>query len=259
MNNKNKGITYIGVDMLLNGHMNIQGPAMIAGQTKGRIDSTDHIKIEPGGEVDGEVFCQEIRVAGLLKGKLQCNKLVITSSGIVEGEVSSHQMEIYDGGQFIGMRTKGPDASILPQIDPERFANQSHAALESDTKVSSRKWLYVAAAAIVIILGIVFQPQINLILNRFNSQASENVQRDAVMSQQPISNVTEENAATLLQDMDQQASFVEQAEELLNAGQSDIDMAMEDLDALAITNEALGDGNADSVEQNEPSAASSEH
>ncbi|PKI07638.1 hypothetical protein CXF78_04435 [Shewanella sp. 11B5] len=256
MNNKNKGMTYIGVDMALEGDMHLQGPAMIAGQTKGKISSTDQIKIEPSGVVEGEVFCQELRVSGLFKGKLHCNKLIIVSSGIVEGEVSSHQMEIYDGGQFIGMRTKGPESSGLPQVDSERLASQGKTSSMSDNKtpISRGKLSLVAAAAIVIITAMIMQPTISSALNR--TQAASTDMNQANTQQYPFaeSSVTEENAAALLQEMDQQTSFAEQAEELINAGQSDINVAMEDLHALAQTSEELGDSqnvsDSDNVEQN---------
>jgi cytoskeletal protein CcmA (bactofilin family) len=256
MNNKNKGMTYIGVDMALEGDMHIQGPAIIAGQTKGKISSTDQIKIEPSGVVEGEVFCQELRVSGLFKGTLHCNKLIIVSSGIVEGEVSSHQMEIYDGGQFIGMRTKGPESSGLPQVDNERFSelNQTPSMPDKKTPISMGKLSLVAVAAIVIITAMVMQPTINSMLNRGQAPSADSNQANAQQYPQSALNITEENAAALLQEMDQQTSFAEQTEELINAGQSDINVAMEDLHALAQTSEALGDSqnvsDSDNVDQN---------
>jgi cytoskeletal protein CcmA (bactofilin family) len=246
MNNKNKGMTYIGADMALEGDVRIQGPAIVAGQTKGTINSTDQIKIELGGVVEGDVFCQEMRVSGVFKGKLHCNKLVIVSSGIVEGEVSSHQMEIYDGGQFIGMRTKGPDALGLPQADAEPTSLQtSHQPLLADAANSpfqtSRKLTYAAVAAIVIIAGVVLQPTISLALDNDQALSFDITQASVAQYLQSASSVTEENAAMLVQEVDQQTSFAEQDEELINAGQSDINVAMEDLQALAKTSEDLGD------------------
>ncbi|QDE32493.1 polymer-forming cytoskeletal protein [Shewanella polaris] len=240
---KKGGMTYIGVDMSLNGDMEIQGPAVIAGQTKGKISSTDQVNIELSGNVEGEVFCQEMLVSGVFKGKLHCKKLIITSSGIVDGEVSSHLMEIYGGGQFIGMRTKGPESSGLPQINNERFLSQDDVTSTSHTKlpILTRKLSYLAVAIIVVITGVVVQPTISSALNRAQETSAEINQTSA--AQYPLSalTVTEKNAAALLQEMDQQASFAEQAEELLNAGQSDVNVAMEDLDALAQTSEVLGD------------------
>lgn len=253
MNNKNKGMTYIGADMALEGDVNIQGPAMVAGQTQGTINSTDHIKIELGGVVEGEVFCQEMRVSGVFKGKLHCNKLVIVSSGIVEGEVSSHQMEIYDGGQFIGMRTKGPDASGLPQADVEPSSlktphQSSHqpllAGAANSSFQTSRKLTYAAVAAIVIIAGIVLQPTISLALNDDQALSFDITQ----------ANVTQylPSASSNIEDS---AELTKQSEALINADQSDMNMPMEDLPALTKTTEALGESqnvsDSDNIEQSE--------
>ncbi|MFK3978236.1 bactofilin family protein [Shewanella vesiculosa] len=253
MNHKNKGMTYIGADMTLEGNVRIQGPAMVAGHTKGTINSTDQIKIELGGVIEGDVFCQEMRVSGLFKGKLHCNKLIIVSSGIVEGEVSSHQMEIYDGGQFIGMRTKGPDASQLPQAEAEQSSHQqAQQASVTHSVFSGRKFTYAAVATILIIAGTILQPTISSALNRGQILSSDNNQ--ASVEQYSQSTATAEDAEVLFQDIDQQTSFVDQAEALIGAGQSDINVAMEDLHELAKTSEAMGDSQtaSDDVEQIEP-------
>ncbi|MDD8059714.1 MULTISPECIES: bactofilin family protein [Shewanella] len=234
MNNNNKGITYIGADMSLEGDMTIQGPAMIAGKTVGTISSSSQINIAVGGEVEGEVYCQEMRVSGVFKGKLHCNKLIIVSSGVVDGEVSSHQMEIYDGGQFIGMRSKGPDESVLPQATSSTVnMPMMH---DSQTKTPLRKLTYAAVAAAVIIGGVLLQPTISSVLKSDQEQPLQ-ASVNADVSESDIA----KNATLLLQDVDQQSVFVEQQEELISAGQSDINTAMEDLQALEQTSQDLGD------------------
>ncbi|MGK0409935.1 MAG: cytoskeletal protein CcmA (bactofilin family) [Shewanella psychromarinicola] len=251
MNNKNKGMTYIGADMALEGDVRIQGPAIVAGQTKGTINSTDLIKIELGGVVEGEVFCQEMRVSGVFKGKLHCNKLVIVSSGIVEGEVSSHQMEIYDGGQFIGMRTKGPDALGLPQADAEptsdqpsyQHSHQSSAVTAAHSPFYARKkFTYAAVAAIVIIAGVVLQPSISLALDNDQALSFDITQTNVAQYLQSTSSVTEDSA-----------ELAKRSEALINADQTDLNMSMEDLPALTKTTEALDDSqnvsDNDNVEQ----------
>ncbi|MFS1424147.1 bactofilin family protein [Shewanella sp. 10N.286.48.B5] len=140
MNNKGNGVTFIGPDTSLDGDMTVQGPALVAGKVKGVIRSTDQVKIEVGGEIDGELFCQELRVCGEFKGKLHCNSLVIVSSGVVEGDVSSHKMEIYDGGQFLGARTKGPEEGVLPQATvedkPEAQVTEAYAFPKTEAPVA---------------------------------------------------------------------------------------------------------------------------
>ncbi|MCL1114565.1 polymer-forming cytoskeletal protein [Shewanella basaltis] len=250
MNNKNKGITYIGADMSLEGDMSIKGPAIIAGKTKGRITSSHHINIDIGGQVEGEIFCQEIRVSGTFKGKLHCNKLVIVSSGVVDGEVASHQMEIYDGGQFIGMRTKGPESSELPLSEHGDAATDMPQMTKSPTQTSS-KWAYAAVAGAIVLGGVLLLPKMQSAINSPETAAAQ------LEHNSPALDHITEDAAALLYDVEQQSAFAEQREELIGAGQSDINTAMEDLHALEHANQSLAETDDTSVSEDNVIADSS--
>ncbi|MGI2259769.1 bactofilin family protein [Shewanella sp. GXUN23E] len=100
------GLTYIAQGTKISGESVFCGDALVGGEIHGTVSSESTITIEPDGLITGEVNCQEIKVSGYFKGKLQCEKLTITGSGTVEGEVASSQMEIFEGGQFIGVRVK---------------------------------------------------------------------------------------------------------------------------------------------------------
>ncbi|WP_434952881.1 bactofilin family protein [Shewanella sp. HL-SH4] len=276
MNNKSKGVTYIGADMSLKGEIDIQGPALIAGKITGVVRSSDEVKIEPCGVIDGEVYCQELRVSGTLKGKLFCNKLVIISTGVVEADVSSHDMEIYDGGQFIGMRTKGPDAGVLPVssdsdtsqisqpanssdncqteiVAPNSLKTTTSASLNKDqkTKASSNKVLLgFGAVAVAALLG--WQSGA---LTQF-AQTPKVSSEPALFtpSSEPAQSITERNAVKLLNDVQTEQFFVEQKEELINAGLADPNVAMEDLQAMETSN-ALMSGNIDTLSKESMAAS----
>ena len=225
-----------------------------------------------GGEIDGEVYCQELRVSGSLKGKLFCNKLIIVSSGVVEADVSSHDMEIYDGGQFIGMRTKGPDAAVLPEpsaaiiakgnqqtakvstsSDTEQsaqvarnakvHASSSSAKPHSDKSKSSANKLIYALAGVAVIAGLVWQSGVmnDLSTPKVSSSEPALFSKENKFEQQP--SVTERNAAKLLKDVQDEQYLVEQQEELTNAGLADVDTAMEDLHAMETSNELSVEAN----------------
>ena len=271
MNNKGKGITYIGAEMTLNGEIDIKGPALIAGNITGTVRSSDQIKIELGGEIDGEVFCQELRVSGTLKGKLFCNKLVIVSTGVVEADVSSHDMEIYDGGQFIGMRTIGPESSILPlpthaitsdeveqpfslsspsdgnevtetqkSLSPQPAKNIATADDTIQPNNKPHKALLSVCALILMTVGLWQVGGLDFLTS------PKTVSNEPALFTQPsppVASVTERNAAKLLKDVQDEHSFIEQREELVNAGLADPDVAMEDLDAMAASNALMADDN----------------
>ncbi|MBS0042852.1 polymer-forming cytoskeletal protein [Shewanella sp. M16] len=168
MASKGNGITVISAQTLIEGDIQFESAAFIAGKLQGKIRSAGQIKIELGGEISGEVSCHELRVCGVFRGRVCCNKLIITSSGVVDGEVASHQMEIYEGGQFIGQRIKGPELDALPDMlqalapiaqrsDAHLYASES--TLLRGDNLAIRPWLYVAVATVVIALGFSFGPE----------------------------------------------------------------------------------------------------
>ncbi|MCU8086705.1 MAG: polymer-forming cytoskeletal protein [Shewanella sp.] len=168
MASKGNGITVISAQTLIEGDIQLESAAFIAGKLQGKVRSAGQIKIELGGEISGEVSCHELRVCGVFRGRVCCNKLIITSSGVVDGEVASHQMEIYEGGQFIGQRIKGPELDALPDMlqalapiaqrsDAHLYASES--TLLRGDNLAIRPWLYVAVATVVIALGFSFGPE----------------------------------------------------------------------------------------------------
>lgn len=119
-------LTYIAQGTQLQGDTGFTGDALIGGCIRGNAQSKGHVTIETGGLIDGTLHCKELKVAGQFIGKLHCDKLIITSNGIVEGEVYSNSMEIFDGGQFIGRRIRENSKS-----------NATELSLINTTKISS--------------------------------------------------------------------------------------------------------------------------
>lgn len=119
-NNKSQaGLTFISPGTRLSGDTRFEGDALIGGELLGTIHALAKVTIEPGGVIDGVLQCNELKVSGLFKGKLQCAKLTIASGGTVEGEVKCDSMEIFEGGQFIGIRTRESLAGELLEAEDE--------------------------------------------------------------------------------------------------------------------------------------------
>jgi len=113
---KRSALTFVASGTKLSGESHFVGEALIGGEIFGKISSSDKVTIEIDGYVEGELNCDELKVAGHFKGKLKCGKLNITSTGTVEGELACDSMEIFVGGQFIGMRVK-EDIALLNNFD----------------------------------------------------------------------------------------------------------------------------------------------
>ena len=111
----NTGLTFIAQGTKLSGESHFAGEALIGGEVHGKISSAGKITVEVDGYIDGELSCSELKVSGNFKGKLKCDKLNITSTGTVEGEIACESMEIFEGGQFIGMRVREEVALLNSQ------------------------------------------------------------------------------------------------------------------------------------------------
>ncbi|MPY24818.1 bactofilin family protein [Shewanella sp. YLB-07] len=122
------GLTFVAQGTKLSGESHFAGEALIGGEVYGKVSSTGKITIEVDGYVDGEVNCEELKVSGNFKGKLKCKKLNITSTGTVEGEIACESMEIFEGGQFIGMRVR-EDIALLNTIS---LGEDSHTEPKAD-------------------------------------------------------------------------------------------------------------------------------
>ncbi|KFZ37069.1 hypothetical protein HR45_12585 [Shewanella mangrovi] len=114
-NKKKSDITYIAKGTSITGTMYFDGDTLVGGSLQGEIHADRTVTIESDGIIDGQLRCLELKVAGIFRGKVSCEKLIITDSGNVEGEVSSTTMEIFEGGQFIGVRVK-EQVSLLDEV-----------------------------------------------------------------------------------------------------------------------------------------------
>lgn len=171
MASKANGVTFISALTSVEGDILLERAALVAGKIKGNVRSSGLVNIELGGLIEGELTCDELRVSGVFRGKVHSNKVVIVSSGVLEGEVASQAFEIYEGGQFIGQRAKGAEVQVTSQqASPKAtyHASQSHlqndgfspqknslyaADIENET-TAKNPWLYVAAAAILLVLSL---------------------------------------------------------------------------------------------------------
>lgn len=201
MGSKGNGVTFISASTSIEGEMQLVGTALVAGKLAGNIRCAGQIKIELGGEVSGELSCDELKVCGVFRGKVRCNKLVIVSSGTVEGEVLSHQLEIYEGGQFIGQRIIGQELEHLPELlqtlAPEGAAKntntaQTNALYARDNQPGARKWLPYGAAAVIVLVSVITPAKLTTWLSTLGQPAAitaNTAQGDALNSETlPIDN-----------------------------------------------------------------------
>lgn len=97
-------LSFIAQGCELTGDFRFNGDVMISGKILGDIITQGNVVVEAGGEVNGDIQCQDVSITGLVKGTIQCQKLLIASTGLFDGDAYSEKLEVIDGGQFLGQR-----------------------------------------------------------------------------------------------------------------------------------------------------------
>ena len=88
--------------MSIDGTVNSSGSIDIAGLIKGPVNSQE-VVIKDTGSISGEVEAEKIEIYGHLDGKISAENVVIGSTGVVKGDIEfSHNLRTEDGADIEG-------------------------------------------------------------------------------------------------------------------------------------------------------------
>ena len=103
-NNTSSLGSIISKDLEINGDINISGDILIYGKIYGNINSTGVINTAKGSVVEGHITARKIFISGSVNGNLDIeNKVVIESSGTLNGNIKASIITIEEGANFDGM------------------------------------------------------------------------------------------------------------------------------------------------------------
>jgi len=93
----------IGQKVYIKGELGGNGDVSVEGRVEGKIKLDKHLIISRGGVVKAEVSAEWVTVAGKLIGNVNAAKKVeILSTGHLEGDISTPNIVISEGGRFKG-------------------------------------------------------------------------------------------------------------------------------------------------------------
>ncbi len=102
--------TTIGADAFFKGHLQFEKGARLLGKFEGEISSKGQLLVAQGASINADVRVDTIRIDGELKGNLHASdKVLLSSSGRVEGDIQATRLEVAEGAVLIGRCTVGPD------------------------------------------------------------------------------------------------------------------------------------------------------
>ncbi len=91
----------ISDDIRIDGNLETSGSVKIGGTVNGNVSAGD-LTLEPQGTITGKVTADKAELRGNQKGKVQCQRLTITSSATVQGDIVCEDLVVESGAQISG-------------------------------------------------------------------------------------------------------------------------------------------------------------
>ena len=103
MNNLNGTNNIIGEGSTLKGNLSTTGNIRLEGKVIGDIKSSSKVACGETSTVDGNVIAENAEIAGKINGKVNVMELlVLKSSAVIQGDISSKNLIIESGATFNG-------------------------------------------------------------------------------------------------------------------------------------------------------------
>ena len=100
----NKGTKIIG-------DITAEGDIRIDGELKGNIKAKGRLVVGTSGVIEGEISCSNIEISGELKGKVHATQmLTMKSTSKISGDVTSTKLTVEPGAVFTGTCKMGNEA-----------------------------------------------------------------------------------------------------------------------------------------------------
>ena len=97
-----------------------------------------------GAQVQGTIAAQELTIGGRFKGSIQADRVTLTNSAVVEGEIHHRSLAIEEDAWFAGVSRPGEvsakedtDPQSLIQLVPTDANRQRNSSLEKEVRADT--------------------------------------------------------------------------------------------------------------------------
>ncbi len=112
--------TVIGPGTHVTGEVKSKGTVRIEGHVSGRVECDDTIVIHESGSVEADLEANQIVISGNVQGNTFAHeRLEVTSSGKIMGDITSPRLSIAEGVMFEGTCTMKSPNEVRQQVKPE--------------------------------------------------------------------------------------------------------------------------------------------
>jgi cytoskeletal protein CcmA (bactofilin family) len=109
----------IGKSISIKGDVSGDEDTVVEGRIEGSIQlGNHHLTVGPNGVVKGEIHAKQVTVVGKVKGNVSASERIeLSNSGRVDGDLQSPRLQVHEGAQFNG-RVSMKAAGIATEAQP---------------------------------------------------------------------------------------------------------------------------------------------
>jgi cytoskeletal protein CcmA (bactofilin family) len=120
----NTTINLISNGTEITGDVKSNGDIRIDGSLTGSLNTKGKVVIGPTGKVNGEVFCKNSEVSGIIEGKITVGQLLnLKASSRINGDIATSKLSIEPGALFSGnckMSETEVNGGFVKEKEPEK-------------------------------------------------------------------------------------------------------------------------------------------
>eukprot|EP00746_Dinoflagellata_sp_MGD_P081913 gnl/MRDRNA2_/MRDRNA2_32542_c0_seq1.p1 gnl/MRDRNA2_/MRDRNA2_32542_c0~~gnl/MRDRNA2_/MRDRNA2_32542_c0_seq1.p1 ORF type:complete len:150 (+),score=13.70 gnl/MRDRNA2_/MRDRNA2_32542_c0_seq1:41-451(+) len=115
----------------LTGDIKTKGNIRVDGTLAGSINAGGKVVVGPTGKVEGEIFCQNADISGMLKAKITVGELLsLKATANLLGEIITNKLAIEPGANFSGNCSMG---AVIKEMSHGEKEEQEHQTEQTRT------------------------------------------------------------------------------------------------------------------------------
>jgi cytoskeletal protein CcmA (bactofilin family) len=125
-------INLIGKGTVIKGDIQSYGDIRIDGKIKGLLSTNAKVVVGPGGEIEGDIVCQNADIMGKVTGTIKVEELLfLKADSIVNGDIYTSQFEMEPTAKFNGRCQM--EAIDQEMLEPKENASSNKQAKQTTT------------------------------------------------------------------------------------------------------------------------------
>ena len=118
--NTSSTINMIGNGTIINGDIQSKSDIRIDGILKGSVKTEGKLVVGSSGVVEGDVFCSDADISGEIKAKITVSKLLsLKSTSKLNGDIITNKLSIEPGASFSGSCSMGAVIKDIKHVEKQ--------------------------------------------------------------------------------------------------------------------------------------------